>query len=211
MEVGSSAATASTRSEDVRPYRRSWVDALIALIERLPGPAWLDYLLIAAVGIAAGGGILIATNSLPESGAYRFQFPVAFGIGVGCLALIRYLNTVASARLDEFAPVLGLDRPSLERLRVELTVMPAGKAIVAPIVGIAIISVSYQADSSAAEFARLPVITQAVGSTAEFLALSMMSVLVYHTIRQLRMVDRVHARARNLDLFNAARCTPSRD
>ena len=28
------------------PRPRSWADSLIALIERLPGPVWLDYLVL---------------------------------------------------------------------------------------------------------------------------------------------------------------------
>ena len=187
-----------------RHYRRSWVDALIARIERVPGPTWLTFSAIAVGGGALGGALLIATNSLPDALTYRVQVPIFFLLGTGSLALIRHLNVVASARLDQFAPVLAVDAATLEGLRRELTVMPARQGIVVPMIGLTIISASYQADSAAAEFAKLPVMAQAIGGATELASVALFSMLIYHTVRQLRLVDRIHRMAADVDLFAAA-------
>lgn len=117
------------------------------------------------------------------------------------LALMHHLDREASSRLDGFAPALGVDAATLESLRHELTVLPARPAFAAAIIGIVAVFASFQADTAAAEFARLPIAAQALGSVVELVTIAIGGALVYHTIRQLRLVSRIHGRASRIDLF----------
>jgi hypothetical protein len=118
------------------------------------------------------------------------------------LALIHHLDRVSSGALDQFRPVCDLEPTEAERLRLELTTMPAAPAALASLVGAGFIWFFYFTNrdlfgamhGSAAQFV--------VGMAVLTFSFAMLVVLLYHTVRQLWMVSRLYGRVQRLDLFN---------
>jgi hypothetical protein len=182
-------------------YPPSWIDRLIAWIERLPGPAWLFYGL-SVLGFAVifnavfwiDGSLLVGSFNTINTG---------FGIFiVYCLCLYRYLTGVGSRSLHTFRPLLDADDSEIARIDYELATLPRRIGWLAIPLGIGFAAASILVDpepygdlvpQTALPYVGDIVITSFVMST--FICLSLRS------IRQLRMVRRLHARATNISLL----------
>ena len=189
-------------AEPYAPHDRSWVNVLIDGIERLPGPPWAAYL----VGLVGAIVFVSATDWL--SGAPVGQIlpeRAVWGAAlVGSAWLIHYLDHVARAALAEFAPLLDASPAAIRDLEHELTVIPALPAV-------ALLALS--AFRTAEGFAFQPESEGTAGLTPLALALrfpfevlltALVLVLLYHTVRQLRWVGRIHAMAPRVNLFRPA-------
>jgi hypothetical protein len=207
----------------IPPYRPSWYDRLARRIERLPGPAWLAYLLLAGVGVL----VLIGVQAL--TGAYRPGTYAAFHLFLGAqfaylLALMRLLDRSAAAALETFRPILHLPRrlrggaadeaASLEELRYRLTTLPPRPALLASLAGVLLGVVlplllfripGMTAPSLTAAFAwgRLATSPAAMICILIHLAFSeaVAGVLIYHSIHQLREFSRIYLNFTRLNLY----------
>src|SRR5262245_27460266 len=106
------------------PYRASWVDRLIAWIAALPGPTWATYVIVSAVvgllvhaaawvdGLLAPGDVDLFLSSL--------AIYVVFS-----LAAMQFLDHRASVAWTTFRPVASVTDEQAERIRFELTTLPA--------------------------------------------------------------------------------------
>jgi len=190
---GAQPATSSPELATEKPrYARSWVNVLADWVERLPGPSWLTYIVLAALGAAGNVAFAFwgsATRAVSEPVlAILGAFPVLL------LWAFHHLADVAGDAFEQFRPALDGADTDTARLRFELTVVPARvgwialliAALAPPVAGIG---------GEPVEFA----LRVAVSAVSGALAL----VLVYHASRQLWTVERVHARAIRIDLFRA--------
>jgi hypothetical protein len=118
------AASKTGRASPGLPYPASWVDHLTDAIDRLPGPAWAFYLvLLTGVALLINGADWIAGQDPPGT----FD-PAQSGYavyGVYMLALIHYLNREAGSKIESFRPALDIRAAEYERLRYEVTTLPA--------------------------------------------------------------------------------------
>jgi hypothetical protein len=123
-------------AQAARPYPPSWVDRLTGWVDRLPGPAWPYYAGVALVLILARAAVGWSDGSY----AFGDFFPVhvlaastapylAFALG--------FLNSRAEAALADFRPVLTTDHAGYERLRYQLTNMPARPVLLLSVLGFA--------------------------------------------------------------------------
>jgi len=196
------AVSATGRASADLPYPASWVDDLTHAIDRLPVPAWACYLqFLAAVALLVNGVNWIAGQYPP--GTFR---PAESGYavyGVYMLALVHYLNSVAGSKIESFRPALDLNPAEYERLRYELTTLPARQGALAGLAGVAIVALQYATDPPGGVDTLHPVVL--VGRfVVEGSTIGLLAVLIYHTIHQLRLVSRVHALASRIDLFEPA-------
>lgn len=173
----------------------------MAVIDGLPFPPSLVFLAI------AGGTLAVIYGMAPLSGQpsgpsvaltyYALLLPAM-------LWLFHYLNGVARTALGTFRPLLGARDADVGALRYELTVVPAGGAwlLLAATVPLTVAAYVFFPDaegvvglSPAALAIRLPyeIFTTAVGFVA-----------LYRTVRQLRLVHRIHAMALHIDLYQPA-------
>lgn len=185
-----------------QPYAPSWVNLLLAWMERLPGPTWLAYAGFAAVGIV---GVVVSALT---SGIDDFEFlanQIFWAIFLPLsLWLINYLAEVAGTALDTLRPVLEVSDAEAARLRFELTVVPARPAIIVLVASALITPVYYVVEPVAAATVGLSPLGLVLRYLAETFFGGLIVVLVYYSIRQLRAVSRIQAKAIQVNLFRPA-------
>ena len=210
----------------VPPYPPSWFDRLTAAVDRLPGPAWLSYMAIAALGTS----LFVAAAA--TGGDYRPGQLLAFHVWIAgqlayMLALMHYLDRSAGSALDSFRPVLEDGRPA-ERsakadastfadLRYRLTTLPPWPTWLATLAGAAFgFSLPFlflgswlkAADllSVSATFAPFGLSTTSLFfvrfiQVYFILTEAVAGTLVFHTVHQLRLISRVYASQTRLNLY----------
>ncbi len=120
------------------------------------------------------------------------------------LWLVHYLAGVAGEALDAFRPLMTSTDEDAARHRYELTVIPSRPALVI-LVAVAIFTPLYWlADPEGSAVIGFSPIQLVFRFFSETFFGALLIVFVYQSIRQLRAVDRIHASARQVDLFRPA-------
>jgi hypothetical protein len=200
-------AANSTVGQDVgivRPYTPSWVDRFTDWVQRLPGPAWLFYLGVALVLT------LIRTIVAWSDGTYSVGtfFPLHILVAstsVYSVFVLHYLDDGAGAALDAFRPVLNADDAGYERLRYQLTTIPARPVLAWSLVGLLFGVVNQPILIPEAQLQSLKLYTSpvafAIDSGLAGLNWMMIAVIVYHTIHQLRLVSRIYTQRTKINIL----------
>jgi hypothetical protein len=184
-----------------RPYAPSFIDGFMGFVKRVPFSYWLTYLLLFILenlmvyALAWIFGWLPAFTVLP----ILFSFPLWLW---GPLALMTHLNRVALEALTSFSPLLDADEESLERLKVEFTVMPARNVILSGVLWSIIYLIlifpgfrgSFADYGIGTAFSRVIIIEGLI-------SFAFGSAIFYHSFRQLRLVNRTVRMVRQFDLF----------
>jgi hypothetical protein len=187
-----------------RPYAPSLLDRFMGLIERLPLPYWLTYLLLFILQSLILHALAWITGWLPvfTFSSIILLFPLWQW---GPLALMTHLNRVAQEALTGFSPLMEADEQRLERLKLEFTLMPARSVILSglfwTIIYVILTVLSYQAFYVAyglGTFLSVVVIVTGLISYATG------SAIYYHSFRQLRLVNQTVKMVRQFDLFRLA-------
>jgi hypothetical protein len=178
---------------------RSWIDHLTDAIDRLPIPAWVCYgLFLLAVVVWINAVNWIAGRYPPGTFDLRASGYAVYGVYM--LALVHYLNRVADSKIEAFRPALD-DDVEYRRLREELTTLPAREATLAGLGGVTFVAALYASEAADADIGALLPLVLIGGLLVEAGTFAFLAVLIYHTVRQLRLVSRIHARASRIDLF----------
>ncbi len=190
----------STTAE--RPYAPGWINRLTWWIDRAPGPPWLVFAAMLAITESitllqsrVGG---VGANVEVGTGIFYGALPVAL------LWLIYYLDGEAHQAMDTFEPALDGSEVELARLRYGLTVVPATPALVVTGLGVAAQAAQYILDPAGSVIVGLTPAGLALRALGEGIVTILIVLLLYHTLRQLRAVDRLHALATRVDLFRPA-------
>jgi hypothetical protein len=112
------------------PGRRSWIDRLVDVVDRAPGPAWLAYLVLAVAGIAVGSGIAWTDGTVP-AGELRFVRVFTDATYLYQLGILHLLVRSARSSLSSFAPALGGLAPQRDAYEQRLTSVPLWISLVA--------------------------------------------------------------------------------
>jgi hypothetical protein len=200
----------------VPPYPPSWVDRLTALIDRAPGPAWLTFLLL-GLGAVLLQQWLQTSGGDYQPGRYLLLHLWVSGNFAYLLAMIFYLDRAAASAIEAFRPVLRSSHPdgtadddalTLSLLRYRLTTMPPRPAIWAGVAGVVVIglgsmvSLGGSPQQMMATFGGSLATVPLVSFFGQFfLTQAIAGVLIYHTIRQLRLIDHVYRHHTRLNLY----------
>lgn len=190
---------------DARPYPRSWVDVLQDAVERLPWPPWLTYL-GAWLGLAGTETVIKwSSGTYPVGTVFPYHL-VAAGTGVYGLALIHYLDANVGWALDAFRPTLVLGDAEVATARRWLTTMPAGPVWLVTLVGIGL-GVLQRWAIVAPNTERFRYAASGPVHAFEVVAISLagwtvIALFVYHTVRQLGIIDALYRTATSFDLFH---------
>lgn len=181
-------------------YRAGWADAIVAALERLPGPVWLGY-----AGLAFAGVLLILAEGATHRSGLAFLQPTYFIyllFYLFPLAAYHYLSRGARSAWDSFRPATGLDDAAAERYRQELSTTPYR-----PVAVIWILSALFNFAASVAapaynDLADQPLAYFALRVLSESLWVAPMTIVfVYFVFRQWRLVSRLHATVERIDLI----------
>ncbi len=186
--------------ETTLPYPPSIIDRFMRFIQRLPLPYWLTYLLVLTLHILIAHILDWVDGSTP---AFHFRlilclWPVLIW---GPLAIMTYLDATARKALANFSPLLDIRPETMQRLEYEFTTMPSRGVLIRGIFFM-ILYVLFILRLD------LPVIEPSLKATPptvvfvvveSFFAFN--NALLYHTLRQLRLVNRTVKLVKQFDLF----------
>lgn len=187
--------------ETLPPYPPSWLDWLIARIERLPGPPWIFYLAVMVI-LALVSQTLRWLEGSEQVGVFNIARLIETPIVIYFLGLMHYLNYTARLSLDAFRPALAVEELKVDQLRYELTILPRSAGLAAAVVGLIAgpISVSRGPASWGIQPGSSAVVVGYVILTA-IASMSFVTAFLLHTVRQLRLVNCIHQMATNINLF----------
>ena len=194
------AATPYASPGGIGAYPPSWLNRLLRWIDRLPGPTWWFYLAFAVVTAILGQVIFWRAGIQPVGQIDPAQ--VFWGVYLPAqLWIIGYLDGVAREALTAFRPALEMSDDEARRLEYELTVIPALPALIIGLAVLPVTLVGYVVDPVASGIEGYDAITLAARAASEWFVGAVLLVFVYHTLRQLQLVSRLHARVGRIDLF----------
>jgi hypothetical protein len=184
------------------PYFPSWIDRLTAWIDHLPIPIWLFYTLI-FLGIALLINIIFWVDGGLQFGTFD-PFNSSFAIWVVYwLGLYQYLTRVGTRVLRDFRPLMDVDDSEFTRIDLEFATLPRklGWLTVPLGFGFAIANIigepepygDYVIQSS------LPIIFDIIISG---FMISVFYALLIRSIRQLRLVNKLHKRVVHINLLD---------
>jgi hypothetical protein len=184
------------------PYSPSFIDKFLRFIQRLPIPYWMTYLLLFILESILNHVLAWIDGWLP---AFNFNtllllFPLWQW---GTLASITYLNHTSETTLSNFRPLLDKDNDAVDKLKYEFTTMPIPGVILNGllwIVGYLLLTyLSYDAfyvRYGLGNFFKVFNILEGL------ICFAIGSVIYYHSIRQLRLVNRTVKLVKRFNLFN---------
>jgi hypothetical protein len=188
-----------------RPYPPSWVDRLTAWIEALPIPIWAFYLilyLIAALSLHLADWL----NGVLPWGSFSFiPFYSAIWLPL-VLFVIHNTDRLAEEAINRFTALARNHAKELEKLRYQITTMPARTVFLISAIFIPLLAVGAIQDPELI-FITLPAgrIHPLAWPLAGFFGVvsySVAPVMIYHAIRQLNLVTKAYKLVDEVNLFH---------
>lgn len=167
----------------VPPYPPSWLDRLIDRIGRVPGPAWWPY----AASILLLVGLLGLTQRLADPGSFDPGALVFAIYPAYIVALTRYLDHQAASALEAFRPAMRVGDAEFERIRYELTTLPAAPAWIASALAIPATYLFIVAPG-AMDFSAQAIPGEALALLLTAFTSTAFLVLILHTVRDRKSV-----------------------
>lgn len=194
----------TTENGKDRPYRPSWIDRFTDWVERLPVRGLAFYLGIGTVLVLGqilflwlDGGLSAAKELLPIIIFNGLLTPFV-------LTLIYHLDRQATTALNTMRPTLEMTEPEFDGFLFRLSNMPAGAALMAGLIMLIIVILMEQVSTLPVRYEALEqlpifsIVFQVVDKSSAFL----LGVFVYHTARQLRLVNAINSNYTRISLFN---------
>ena len=127
--IASPTAT-STAAASPRPaYRASWLHGLVDGFERLPGPTWIAYLVLFAVGALFWHLVPWSKGTVPVGTVDPLSIYWGF-LGPALIWIASFLERGTASSFAAFRPILTLSGDDADRLRQTLMTIPARPALV---------------------------------------------------------------------------------
>ncbi len=193
-------AVVDDRAQTPGDYRPSWVNVVAAWVDRRPGPAWLAYMGLMAAGIALQLLAAAVEPAIQQAGAIQATYYGALPVAV--LGLIHLLYRSSTRALQVLRPVLTLTDADVVDVTYQLVVVPTRPALAITAVSIVITPLGYVMDPVGSGAASLSPVGLVLRWGSESLVTALFLILIFHTFRQLRLIDRLHASIGDVDLFN---------
>ncbi len=193
-----------SKNESTPPsYSPSWVNHLTAWVGGRPWPSWSFYLGVWLVLVVA----LVAALWMEGVFAFPTVFPVQFFIpAMICLflAMIHHLDKRSELALESLRPALTTSEEEYSQLCYQLTTLPVWPTILASVIAIGIIlllgTITGDVESSIEALASSPVTANLV-TAAYWIGWWVFGTFAYHTIHQLRAINRIYTEHTRVNLF----------
>lgn len=197
-------------------YPPSWFDRVTAWVDRLPGPFWAFYSLLAVAMALTVSAIQWREGAYP-TGTFNAGHVFTGASVAAVLGLMHYQDKVATSAITSFRPLLtskddasgasSQESAAFATLAYQLATLPAWPALLATVSGCAFASIAYANDAVSG---RVPSYLAASAGTAFstasimipfILANGLFVLLVYHTIHQLLHVSRIYTNHTRIDIY----------
>jgi hypothetical protein len=196
-------ANTTTANNKERPYKPSWIDRFTNWVEKLPIREWVFYVGLGFVLILSQMLFLWLDGGLQAEAL----LPVIIFNGLAtpfALALIHLLDNQAVTALKSMIPTLEMTEPEFDKFQYKLSNMPSRATLIAGLTMV-IIAILIERLSIApiryAALEQLPifaVVFHIIDKSSAFL----FGAFIYHTIRQLRLVNTTCLLHIRISLFN---------
>ena len=194
-------AKSATHDSNNQQYAPSWIDRFTAWIGRLPGPCWSYFLGLWLALLLVQTIVSWVEGSFPVGTLNPVQVFMS-GVIAFFLALFYYLDERAGAALAILRPALTASESKYQDLHFRLTTLPSRPAILASLVMLA--------TALLAELINEPYFPEALASFPTsanlfriiyLIAWCLFGAFMYHTIRQLRLINHIYTRYTRINLF----------
>jgi hypothetical protein len=193
-----------TANSKERPYKPSWIDRFTNWVEKLPVRGWVFYvglgfalILCQMLFLWLDGGLSVAEVLLPVIIFNALLIPLG-------LALMHLLDNQAVTALDSMRPTLEMTEPEFDKFQYMLSNMPSRPTLIAALATLVFLILTEQLWITPVRFAaleQLPIFAVVFHIFDKSPAL-VFGAFVYHTIRQLRLVNTINANYIRINLFN---------
>ena len=177
---------------------RSWVDAVVALVDRLPGPPWVAYAILVLLSVASTvilrllDGVYINPLVIVYAALTFTPFAVTYSI-----------NRAATRALADFRPALGELEPEYDELERRLTTTSVATGIVGAVIGIGIVTIgTLTLDGEWGVSPENSLATNIVMLATQYILNMSLVTLLLHQIGNLHTIMRIHREATNIQLWN---------
>jgi hypothetical protein len=196
--------TAESNGEAFKP---SWIDRFIHWVEKLPLRPWIFYLVLGIVLILVQLLFLWLDSGLYAEELLPVILPVIIFNALAVpylLALIQLLDKQALNALKVMKPVLDMTDQEFEQYAYKLSTMPVLAPLVVGLVMMAIVILTPLVAIEPVRYAALEQLSvfRAVFRVVDISSAFLFGVVLYHTIRQLRLVNEINSKHVGIDLFH---------
>jgi hypothetical protein len=186
-----------------RYYKPSWIDRFNNWVEKLPVRTWIFHVVFGIVLI------LVQILFLWLDGALHAEelLPVIIFNGLATpflLAMIQLFDNQAVTALNSMKPMLDTTESEFDQYEYKLANMPSRAALIAGLILLVAVIAMEQLSTMPSRYEALEqqpifaVVFHIIDKSSAF----MYGVMVYHTIRQLRLVNTINSRYLRISLFN---------
>ena len=192
-----------SRSESQpQEYAPSWVDRFSGWVDGLAGPSWLYYLALGLVLLMVQTAVLWIEGAYPIGTFLPLHLATA-GLVSYLLALLPWLDSTAAMALATLRPALTASEEEYRQLRQQLTTLPARPTLVASLVALTLVILAEQLGVTLTSFEAVAGYPVSAGLVYFIYLIGawVAGAFIYHTIHQLRLINRIHTRHTRVDLF----------
>lgn len=174
------------------------MDVVLAIIDRLPGPAWAAYGALVVLGIAGTVTLRLLDEATLDPLAIVFS-----GLSFTPLAVMHYVNRAARLALDDFRPALGELESDYPRFQRQLTTTSFATGVLGAIIGIATVTAGIL--TTGGSWGVAPDNWAITNIFTIFILLMFnagLATFLLHEIGHLRTITRIHRSATNIQLWD---------
>lgn len=193
----------TTAIDKERPFKPSWIDHFNNWVEKLSVRAWVFYVVLGIVLILVQILFLWLDNGMQ----YKELLPVIIFNAVGSAfvpAMIRFLDNQAVTALNSIKPVLDTSESEFNQYKYELSNMPPLQTLAAGLPLLVMLILSERqgiVPIRYAAFEHLPIFA-VVYHAIDKITVYLYGPFIYHTFRQLRLVNDINSNHIRINLFN---------
>ncbi len=184
------------------PYKQSWANLLAEAIDRLPGPAAISYLALGLLLALSSHVLRWADGSIPF-GAWDPIRIAETSLVVLPIALLHYLGRHARRAFELFRPALEDGDATSDAYPYRLSVAPAKGSLIVSVISVplALLSLSGDPDGYGLNSGSSAITIVYTAGIACF-SFAAIGILLFQSLRQLRLVNQLYALATNISLFH---------
>lgn len=183
------------------PYYPSWIDRFVVWIDRIPGSVWLIYMLSTLSIAVLTNAVFWIDGSMPFGSVDPFNTLFAPFV-VYWLALYQYLTGVGTRSLRVFRPLLDVEDSVIARINHELSKLPRWIGLLAVLFGFGLAAAMDLSDPAPFGDVVPQTVLPLVFDIVFFgFLISTFFCLLIRSVRQLRLVSRLHSQATNINLL----------